>query len=246
LFTLMTDSDPEPANISGPPSNPQTPPEDVLEEPHSFHGQDENTMPRLSPPASPSFSLHFLGMSPYSPSRRRSSAPPAKSSSSAEADVIFDGQSDFAHENRDFLVQRLNDLAAKLSQDDYVREKDVDSLLAKVDDMERTLETQGHGPDSRSLSRSMPADSISDSARSRPRTPIQRMSNSLDESPFLQGLFLDRAKGSAEPPNEPTRKDGPSMSAADAERIVAEAQGLCQGLESVIASLRARQEESDV
>ncbi|KAI0882528.1 uncharacterized protein GGS22DRAFT_191118 [Annulohypoxylon maeteangense] len=239
-----SDSDAEPESPPKRPA-PHTPPENAKAEysPLSPLHYAPSTPPQSSPPASPSFSLHSLGMSPFSPMRRQFSSPLARSSSPLHSspEAEHSDEEELVRDSKDVLVQRLNDLATQLSRQDHVKGDDVYGLHAKVDEMEKVLSTKDHP--SGLTPRRTPR-------RSRPTSLIlQNSRNELD--PFLGLPKLGRMVSSI--PNIPlpiqksssTQTIGRQMSTATSDRIVREAQTLCKELEDVISNLRARQEESD-
>ncbi|TRX97471.1 hypothetical protein FHL15_001749 [Xylaria flabelliformis] len=129
LFMADRDSDDE----HGSPPPPQR---RVRPEPHHPHRRDDSNAAsptHLSPPASPSMSLYSLRMSPLSPLFPQ-----------PDPDRLNLGHGDpedATQDSRDGLVQRLNDLAARLSQQHHVRNEDIDVLHAKVDELENVLHT---------------------------------------------------------------------------------------------------------
>ncbi|KAK8087031.1 hypothetical protein PG994_002005 [Apiospora phragmitis] len=104
----------------------------------------------LSPPPSPSMSLHSLGMSPLSPLRHSPVLHrPAKPHHPA---VDHDSQQDLSQDSRDVLVQRLSDLVSRLSGDGELLGNGIANLHARVDEMEHILSQssspkaqKGHG-----------------------------------------------------------------------------------------------------
>ncbi|KAI1460889.1 hypothetical protein F4805DRAFT_454336 [Annulohypoxylon moriforme] len=246
MTSTDSDSDAEPDSSPNRPA-PQTPPESAKAEysPLSPLHYAPTTPPQSSPPASPSFSLHSLGMSPFSPMRRQFSSPLARSSSPLHSspEVEHSDEEELVQDSKDVLVQRLNDLAAQLSRQDHVKGDDVYGLHAKVDEMEKVLSTKDHSSGSGWTPRRTPR-------RSRPTSLI--LQNSRNEHDPFSGLpKLGRMMPNI--PNIPlpiqksssTQTTGRPMSAAASDRIVREAQNLCKELEDVISNLRARQEESD-
>ncbi|KAI2631898.1 hypothetical protein GGR54DRAFT_581338 [Hypoxylon sp. NC1633] len=242
-----SDSDPDPDSRSPKKPAPQTPPRNATAEHHPWSAQHGATTPKSSSPASPSLSLHSLGMSPFSPVRRQLSSPFAGSPSFLHpTDVGHSEHEDLVQDSRDVLVQRLNDLAAKLNQQDDLQEDNVYSLHATVDEMEQALSTRDHL--SRRGQRSRPTSLILQNTRSE----LNPFWGSLSPGRTMPGIAntpLRTQKSSSTQTDEKspigTSGDEPQMSAAQASRIAAEAQHLQEELESVVSSLRARQEESD-
>ncbi|KAI0142370.1 hypothetical protein F4776DRAFT_676281 [Hypoxylon sp. NC0597] len=243
------DSDAEPDSSPNRPA-PQTPPRNakVTHYPWSHHA---STTPKSSPPASPSLSLYSLGVSPLSPMRRQFSSSLTRSSSLHPPEPDHSEQDDLVQDSKDVLVQRLNDLATQLSQQDHLKEDSVYGLHAKVDEMERVLSRRDHPL------RQTPQ-------RSRPTSLIQLQSSKNEHERFWGSLSPGRIIPSISNVPLPTQKSSSTqtseeyfdghrahtpqknqMSAAQAARVVEEAQRLNKELEDVTTSLRARQEESD-
>lgn len=200
-------------------------------------------------------SLHSLGMSTFSTMRRQLSAPFARSPSSSSLhllDAEREEHEEIVRDSKDVLVQRLNDLAAQLSQQDYIKEDSVNGLHAKVDEMERVLSTRSDSS-RRRTQRSRPSSIILQSSTSSrdsfwgPLTPGQIMPSIPNMPlPIMQSSATQTIEESPMPSitmAETTNKS--RTSPALANRVVKEAQTLCKELESVVTSLRARQEESD-
>ncbi|KAI1210458.1 uncharacterized protein F4807DRAFT_423494 [Annulohypoxylon truncatum] len=245
---LMTntdsDSDAEPDSSPNRPA-PQTPPESAKAEhsPLSPLHYAPTTPPQSSPPASPSFSLHSLGMSPFSPMRRQFSSPLARSSSPLHSqETEHSDEEELVQDSKDVLVQRLNDLAAQLSRQDHIKGDDVYGLHAKVDEMERVLSTKDHHSSvwtpRRTPRRSRPTSLILQNSRNE-HDPFLGLSKLGRMMPGIPNIPLPIQKSSS------TQTTGNPMSAAVSDRIAREAQNLCKELEDVISNLRARQEESD-
>ncbi|KAI1373761.1 hypothetical protein F4677DRAFT_188531 [Hypoxylon crocopeplum] len=243
-----TDSDADPDSSPSTPA-PQTPPRNAKAEHYPWSSHHDAATPKSSPPASPSLNLHSLGMSPFSPMRRQFSSPFTRSSSSLHpTDAEHSEQEDLVQDSKDVLVQRLNDIAVKLNQQDDLREDSVHNLHAKVDEMERVLSTRDHPFPRRPQG-------------SRPNSSMLQHST-MEGDPFWGSLTPGRIPSIPNIPL-PTQKSSstqteevpvtsstkarrePRMSQAQASRVVAEAQDLARGFEDVISSLRARQEESD-
>ncbi|KAI5928029.1 hypothetical protein F4810DRAFT_646534 [Camillea tinctor] len=246
---LMTDIDPEdyPA--------PQTPARDARAEPHSRHRRYDvstsNSSPSISPSPSLSFlRMHPLGMSPFSPLSRQFSSPFAAATSPPRSVSEDPGQEDLTQDSKDVLIQRLNDLAARLNHQDLMTEGNVLSLHTKVDEMENLLATHysplktkspKHRPSSSALGNSR----LEVGSPLRPSTPNQVTS---DQPSHMQPPSAAKTNGANHDDKQAKQakpEHVPKISAAEAERVVAEAQLLHKGLEEVIANLRARQEESD-
>lgn len=192
-------------------------------------------------------SLFSLGMSPFSPMRRQFSSPLVRSSSPLHPpDVDLIKEEGIVQDSKDVLVQRLNDLAAQLSQQEDLREDNVNSLHAKVDEMEKSLSTRSLLPQRRPP-RSRPATSTGGE-----RDPFWGSLTPGRVIPRMSNLLMPTQKSAS----TQTTKESPTESGAEAAgkkristaevgRIAAEAQKLQKELEAVTSSLRARQEETD-
>ncbi|KAI1107366.1 hypothetical protein F4804DRAFT_329401 [Jackrogersella minutella] len=243
------DSDAEPDSSPNRPA-PQTPPRIAKADGNTWSSHHAPTTPQLSPPASPSIGLHYLGMSPFSSIRRQFSSPFIRSSSPLQhSETEYSDHEEVVQDSKDVLVQRLNDLAAQLNQQDHLKEESVYGLHAKVDEMERALSTRNH------LLRRTPQ-------RSRPTSLILQSTKSEHE-PFWGSLTPGRImpsiskmplsiqkSASTQTEKQPSTSragaaKGNQMSKAEADRIVQEANILCKEIDDVTSSLRARQEESD-
>ncbi|XXG97017.1 Dihydrosphingosine phosphate lyase [Hypoxylon texense] len=251
-----TDSDADPDSSPHRPA-PQTPTRNANAEHHPWsphHDHDAFTPNKSSPSGSPSMSLHSLGMSTLSTMRRQLSAPFLRSPSSSLhlQDTEREEHEEIVRDSKDVLVQRLNDLAAQLSQQDYLEEGNVNGLHAKVDEMERVLSTRSDSS-RRRTQRSRPTSMIlqgSTSSRDSfwgPLTPGQIMPSIPNTTlPAMQSSSTQTTEESPMPSATGTETANKSRtSPVLANRVVKEAQNLCKELEAVAMSLRARQEESD-
>lgn len=209
------------------------------------HGEPR-TPPRISSPSIPSpLSLHHLGISPLSPLRRQfssaSSSPAARQSALATANDNGDSESDGGNDQKDVLIQRLTDMAERLSRRYGVDDVGTSALHAKMDEMETVL--AGHGSPKRRRSQrrrptSLHLDGVGDERESvwGPASPSWFRSRFSDMS--LPALAQE--KSGELPPKQP------SISPQDAARIASEAGQLNAKLSSLMANLKARQEESEV
>ncbi|KAI1344079.1 hypothetical protein F5Y15DRAFT_186686 [Xylariaceae sp. FL0016] len=243
MDSSSSDSEPESSEAS---PTPQTPTDKV----HHQH-QDHDASPEFpSLPASPSFSLHSLGMSPFSPMRQRFAAPLTRSSSSPHSDMAHseEDNEDLTQDSKDVLVQRLNDIAASLSRQDHIRDDSVSRMHAKVDELENTLSTYGHPRMSRS-------------PRTKPPNLDLRISGGRPNTswtPLKLGASLSDVSNMSSPPQfsssvktgdysrdmETNHALPSTVSPAEANKLAEEAQALNTALENVIANLQARQEET--
>ncbi|KAI1781166.1 hypothetical protein F4818DRAFT_436359 [Hypoxylon cercidicola] len=249
-----TDSDADPDSSPNGPA-PQTPTKNAKAEYHPWlpdHDHEAATPDKSSPSGSPSLSIHSLGISTFSTMRRQLSSPFARPPSSPLhlLDAEREEHEEIVRDSKDVLVQRLNDLATQLSQQDYLREDSVNGLHAKVDEMENVLSARSNP--SRRTQKSRPSSLMLQSSTSlrdsfwSPLTPGQIMPNiSNIPLPTLQSSSTQTEDNSM--PNATRTKEANEsrMSPAQTNQVVEMAQNLCKELESVIMSLRARQEESD-
>ncbi|KAI0449598.1 hypothetical protein F5B21DRAFT_508980 [Xylaria acuta] len=242
----MADKDSDDEHGSPPPP-PHTPPQRrARPEPHHPYRRDDSdtaSPTHLSPPASPSMSLYSLRMSPLSPLF------PQSNSDYLDPDHV--DHEDIAQDSRDVLVQRLNDLAARLSQQNHVEGESINVLHAKVDELESVLY--------------IPDYSSERGARPSGPSPLSQADDDQDgsnlswEPPHPGSLLPSDVSSLASPTRlSPSAKTGvdhqgrakaksraSKMTVAQAEKVVAEAQDLHKSLEVVISNLRDRQEETE-
>ncbi|KAI1873403.1 hypothetical protein JX265_005025 [Neoarthrinium moseri] len=227
-------------------TEPHTPPRT-----QSRHDEDEDglaTPTFSSPPASPSVSLRSLRMFPLSPLQRRFSASYARSSQSPRSDADGVNHREIDADSRDVLVQRLSDLAVRLNSDDEVQGNSLNAMHAQVDDLEAVLSR----------------DSRSSTGRHR-RNHSFISQDGHDHDVF--SATLGHTWLNLHPPNkistnttsaaplrpeeisQSTKADSQGSAVPDSRRvehILNEAKNLQETLESVIGSLKARQEEQEV
>ncbi|KAI1347785.1 hypothetical protein F5Y01DRAFT_294219 [Xylaria sp. FL0043] len=219
---------------------PRTPPPQRRAQPvpYSLHRRDGSDASihttHLSPPVSPSLSPYSLGMSPLSPLRRQFS-PPTLAPSSPLYPQSDPDHEDVAQDSKDVLIQRLNDLVARLSQDRRsVEDENLHTLHAKVDELENVFDSRAY--------------------RAKARHDDKDRSNLSWESPDPTNLLPSDVSSLASPPrpslsakaetDSPAKKTS-NLTVAEAEQIVAEVQDLHKNLEVVISNLRDRQEETE-
>ncbi|KAI0181330.1 hypothetical protein GGR52DRAFT_29260 [Hypoxylon sp. FL1284] len=260
------DSDADPDTSPHTPA-PQTPTGNAGAEhyhhwsPHQQHHPSDYavTPDKPSPTDSSSLNLPSLGMSTFSAMPHQLSIP---FTTSPPPPLHYLGAEGDAHEEnmqnaKDVLVQRLNDLAAELSQQD-LKEDSVNGLHAKVDEMERALATRSNSSRRRMQiprSTSLILQS-SPSSRGPLEAPLPlEASLPLDQViPSIPNMALPTLQSSSTQTEDNSLGPGATragddkssrMSPVQANRVVEIAQNLYEELESVTASLRARQEESD-
>lgn len=231
----MSESSSEESELSPPPGYP------------GRHQPGDATPNFSSPPASPSLSFHFLGRSPFSPLRHQSSS--AHHASPVPPPRSPDDLLDVAEDSKDVLIQRLNDLAARLSAGDEVEGESVDTMHTKVDELEHVL-THGwrNGPRRHRRNQS----SLSLSAGS----GDQNSGN--PRSTWLKSRLSEMALPQPSPPPPASREQGDVQQISRgqqtdkepdsqyADQILAQAQMLQNSLEAVVANLKFRQEEQEV
>ncbi|KAI0422298.1 hypothetical protein F5X98DRAFT_387181 [Xylaria grammica] len=215
---------------------PYTPPQRLASpEPRGPHRRDDSDAftIQLSPLPS-SMSLSSLG-SPLSPLHRRFSPSPS-------SPLYPQSEPDITQESRDALVQRLNDLSAILSQQQHVETERMNTLHAKVDELENALYISDYS----SKTNTRPA-------RLPPRDPgggDQDGSSLSWETPNPDDLLPSDVSSFASPtrPSQSTKarvgrqannkaKPRAVETIAEAEQIIAEAQALHKSLELHIHGL---------
>ncbi|KAH8677373.1 hypothetical protein BX600DRAFT_124056 [Xylariales sp. PMI_506] len=244
-------------------SEPQTPPRST----HRRHDHVDIT-PAASPEiqASPSLSLHSLGMSPFSPWRRQFSAPYTTSVGALESEAANYDDHEVAEDSKDVLIQRLNDLVIRLADDDELNQSTVDFMHMKMDEMERILSQKGgsggrlrtHRRNQHSFGSSRGDHDIFPASP----TPSWLKSNLSDfVSPGIDHAAHPPAEPSQDAPevkqqqqeHEQKRQSPPRLpspkpiikASKHAKQVIMEAQKLHEALEAIIGSLKARQEEQE-
>ncbi|KAI1271536.1 hypothetical protein F5Y07DRAFT_382734 [Xylaria sp. FL0933] len=220
---------------------PRTPPPQRRAQPvpYSLHRRDGSDASihttHLSPPASPSLSPYSLGMSPLSPLRRHFSPPSPLAPSSPLYPQSDPDHENVAQDSKDVLIQRLNDLVARLNQDRHgAEDENLHTLHAKVDELENVLDSRAYrakarhdGKDRNRLSWESP-----DSTNLLP-SDVSSLASPARPSPSAKAEADSQAKKTS------------NLTVAEAEQIVAEVQDLHKNLEVVISNLRDRQEETE-
>ncbi|KAI0426638.1 hypothetical protein F5Y09DRAFT_58308 [Xylaria sp. FL1042] len=232
---------------------PRTPPQrrarPASYRPHRRDSSDASIhTTHLSPPASPSISPYSLGMSPLSPLRRQFSPPTLAPSSplyphsdSDHRGLDYENHEDITQDSRDVLVQRLNDLVARLSQERHgVQDENIHALHAKVDELENVLDTRAYPVKARhdSQDRSNLSWEPPGPANLLP-SDVSSLASSTHPSPSA------KAKANKQAKDTETEQRASNLTVVQAEQIVAEVQDLHKNLEVVISNLRDRQEETE-
>ena len=158
--------------------------------------------------------------------------------------------------NRDALVRRLNGLAEKLNREEHRDDGDerLGTLNAIVDQMESVFSDHihpGEGADTPKQTGLHTANGGTSDVLKKPQMPGRSISDWLGPlSPFeLSALPVNLGGVVRAPPQHDSHNDdghGRKMTHVESESVAAEAQKLCRELDAVRASLKARQEESEV
>ncbi|KAI0389739.1 hypothetical protein F5Y17DRAFT_447898 [Xylariaceae sp. FL0594] len=278
----MADTDSDVDEFGSSPIPPETsePDTDSEREYPQLHSPTDALSPlNLSPPISlldsPSLSP-YSPLSPPSPLRpgRRLFSPPIDrtSSPSPQSDEARpDGQKAAAditqNSARNALVERLNDLAHRLSRQDVEEDEgNVDVLHAKVDELEtllsipaRSSTTTSTKAKSRAPSDLIPVDERSRSmfwSAPRPDSALpsdvsslfsttRKPSRDTKSGECSQGQDQGQGQGQGGTRATTGTRAAARMTVAQAEQVIEEAQTLHNKLEAVIANLRDRQEETE-
>ncbi|KAK6845081.1 hypothetical protein PG995_015191 [Apiospora arundinis] len=228
-------------------SEPRTPSLDGVKSQDYY---TEDGIISLSPPPSPSMSLHSLGMSPLSPLRHspvlHRSVKPRLSA------VDQDSQQDLSQDNRDVLVQRLNDLVSRLSGGgELLGDGGVANLHARVDEMEQILrqssspKAQGH--------RRIPSSSVGSSHGGAVMLSSGQPSPVQPKIRFSEVPSSDADSAAVPPRSHQNETEEASQRRRShfgdpsdhARRVLHDAEQLRESLIGVITNLKARQEEQD-
>jgi len=184
----------------------------------------------------------------------------------SEGDSSEEDQDELTQDSRDVLVERLSDLVQRLSRDRSVHEGNISTLHAKVDEMEKVL---AHGtPRSARSSRSRPQSFVVESRRDEhdafwgpPMSPSWLRKPHPGDT-YQLAPSPDEVEVRATPEVPPEGTELPTeiletdeiqprplikskVSSDVVERMVAEAENLCNELSAVVQSLQERREESD-
>ncbi|KAI0861386.1 hypothetical protein F4860DRAFT_475949 [Xylaria cubensis] len=237
----MADRDSDDEHGSPPPLQRRVRPEPH----HPYHRDDSDAASptHLSPLASPSMSLYSLRMSPLSPLFPQPDPD--------RLDLGHRDPEDATQDSRDVLVQRLNDLAARLSQQHHIRNEEIHVIHAKVNELENVLYTPDNSSKRETRPPGPPPLSLDDGG--------QDGSNHTWEPPDPGSPLPSDAFSLTLPrPASPSAKTGidyqaqrkaksraSKLTVAQAEQVLAEAQDLHKSLEVVISNLRDRQEETE-
>jgi len=179
-------------------------------------------------------SLHFIGIRDFPVLHRQFSSPNAKLPESPTTSVH-----DLARDSKDVLIQRLNDLAARLVTEEALKDEDVTALHVDVDRMERVMQKSVGIPQDDSFHERRSPSSIGtlrdhedDHFWGPPFSPSRKVAMRLPDSP-LQSSHA-RLQKSLE------------MSPKKATLVAQEADALNEQLSKALKELQARKEESNV
>lgn len=234
-------------------SEPRTPSLDGVKSDEYY---TEDGVMSLSPPPSPSLSLHSLGMSPLSPMRHspvlhRTAKPPQY-----PAAVDQDSQQDLSQDNRDVLVQRLNDLVSRLSGNGGLLGDGIANLHARVDEMEQILR-QSSSPKAQKGHRRNPS-SVDSGSLGEGASMLSGLPSPTQLKSPSAGAPSSDARAEALPPQEQSRQSEPEEARPQRRgshfgdpsdhmrKVLRDAEQLREALIGVITNLKARQEEQDV
>jgi hypothetical protein len=181
---------------------------------------------------SPIMSLHFIGIRDFPVLHRQLTSPTA-----GMADSPVSVQ-DLAQDSKDVLVQRLNDLALRLTTEENLRDEDVTELHNEVDRMERAIQTSAWSHQNGNSVAGKSGGSIGspwtqeeDSFWS-PFSPSRKVNMRLPDTPLMASHSnLQKAL---------------EISPKKIVLIAQEAESLCQNLRGTVQELQARKEEIDV
>ena len=179
-------------------------------------------------------SLHFIGIRDFPILHRQFSSPNARLSESPTTSTH-----DLARDSKDVLVQRLNDLANRLTAEEALKDEDISALHIDVDRMERVmkksvgipLEEQFHERRSPSSIGTL-RDHEDDLFWGPPFSPSRKVTMRLPDSPVRSSHA--RLQRSLE------------ISPKKAVLLAQEADSLNEQLSRALKELQARKEESNV
>ncbi|RYO86534.1 hypothetical protein DL766_003021 [Monosporascus sp. MC13-8B] len=236
----MPDPEPE-GDVPSETGSPRTPPRNGLDRPQILRRKDDTATPEVSPLASPSMSLPSLGMSPLSPLPRQILSPFMDPSSSPRSAGNRLNEQGLMQDGKHVLIRRLNDLAAKLDHGDWGGDESLNRLHAMMDEMESVFSDDGRHRElelgSPKPSRSVPSNPSGDDLAREPQRPEQTIHDQRNALSPAKSPSLSREAGLINHNGETSLGHDDVLSAVDAERVVAEAQNLCRGLEAHIHDL---------
>lgn len=166
-------------------------------------------------------SLHHLGIAHFPVLHRQFSSP-------ASAVLLESSPSqDLAEDNKDVLIERLNDLVLRLS-DASLEDRTLSAIHIEVDRIETLIRERGTHPSPRVGSDSRASKSSGEDVFWRPLTPTRNISMRIPEPPTSPRHFIQYAA---------------QMST---QCLATLAEELSSKLSETVAELQVRKEESDV
>lgn len=143
--------------------------------------------------------------------------------------------------SRDVLVQRLTELAQKISKGEHVPDQAALSLLhGQVDDMDRVVAGERAGHPRRPRPTSLQMDSRGGADQDEPSAW------SSPSSSWMRSRYSDLSVSTKRDPAPERAQDVVRKPAVDSFKIASEAEKLNAELETLVTNLKARQEESEV
>lgn len=192
-------------------------------------------------------SLQYIGISHFPVLHRQFSSP----TSTIFAEPSPTPSQDLTQDNKDVLIERLNDLVVRLSKDSSVEDGVVSAIHTGVDRIELLLKNREKGAHKKSPSPG------SDTFWG-PITPTRNVRMRFPESPSSRYSLTREASfansefnGREQLPGSPTSHrqsitHEATMSAERAIEIAKSAEDLASKLSATVAELQVRREESDV
>lgn len=171
-------------------------------------------------------SLQFLGISHFPVLHRQFSSPTSR------RHLESSPEDNLAQDNKDVLIERLNDLVARLSRDRSLENSTVTAIHSQVEQIEVLMpSTQGSQTPTRTS------------------TELVGNPNILNDNDLLWGLRSPTHKMNMRLPDisgPPPRYSLPEMTPAKATELARAAEDLASQLSATLVELQARKEESDV
>lgn len=169
-------------------------------------------------------SLHHLGIAQFPVIYRPFSSPIASPRS-----IRCSSREDLTEDNKDVLIERLNDVVLRLSKGSALDDSTFASMHHKVDEIE-LLMREGSRPESLSFESGSPGGAREDDMFWGPRTPT--------------GSFRMRLPDMVKTSPQPI--PGTDITTSKATKIARDAEKLASQLSKSIAELQIRRQESDV
>ena len=173
-------------------------------------------------------SLQYLGISHFPVLHRQLSSPTSRSF------VESSPSEDLTQDNKDVLLERLNDLVLRLSKDNLLENSSITAIHSHVDKIEVLIRArEGHEKSGqvRKEIHGSPSVPREEDVFWGPRTPTQNMRMHIPEIPEYS--------------RRPAQNE-PRMTPAKAIELAGVAEELATRLSATVAELQARKDESDV